>query len=90
MLLVAWELRRTGLGPADAQGPLATDADREAFYRHCEQALRAIGFVTDQTAPSIMRRLRRIYGRAGVTEEELATLRGMARQILWAADKAGL
>jgi tRNA C32,U32 (ribose-2'-O)-methylase TrmJ len=37
-----------------------------------------------------MRRVRRIYGRAGVTEEELATLRGMARQILWAADKAGL
>jgi len=90
VLLVAWELRRAGLGPADAQDPPATDEDREAFYRHCEQALRAIGFVTDQTAPSIMRRLRRIYGRAAVTEEELATLRGMARQILWAADKAGL
>ena len=90
VLLVAWELRRAGLGPAAAQDPLATDGDREAFYHHCEQALRAIGFVTDQTAPSIMRRVRRIYGRAGVTEEELATLRGMARQILWAADKAGL
>ena len=83
-------MRRAGLGPAAAQDPPATDEDREAFYSHYEQALRAIGFVTDQTAPSIMRRFRRIYGRARVTEEELATLRGMARQILWAADKAGL
>lgn len=90
VLLFAWELRRAGLGPADPQDPPAPDEDREAFYNHYEQALRAIGFVTDQTAPSIMRRMRRLYGRAGVTEEELATLRGMARQILWAADKAGL
>lgn len=90
VLLFAWELRRAGLRPADPQDPPAADEDREAFYRHYEQALRAVGFVTDQTAPSIMRRVRRIYGRAGVTQEELATLRGMARQILWAADKAGL
>ena len=90
MLLVAWELRRADWAPAPAQEPPAPDEDREAFYQHYEQALRAIGFVTDQTAPSVMRRVRRIYGRACVTEEELATLRGMARQILWAADKAGL
>ena len=90
VLLVAWELRRAGLGPAGTQDPPATDEEREGFYRHYEQALRSIGFITDQTAPSIMRRLRRIYGRAGVTEEELATLRGVARQIMWAADKAGL
>jgi len=88
VLLVAWELRRSGLGPTQAQNPPATDEEREAFYEHYEQALRAIGFVTDQTAPSIMRRLRRVYGRARVSADELATLRGMARQILWAADKA--
>jgi TrmH family RNA methyltransferase len=90
VLLVAWELRRAGLGPADPHSPVAADQDREAYYRHLDQALRAIGFVTDQTAPSIMRRLRRLYGRAGVTEDELATLRGMARQIQWAAGKARL
>lgn len=90
VLLVAWELRRTGLGPAPRGGPPSTDGQREEFYRHFGQALQRIGFVTEQTAPSILRRLRRIYGRAGVTEGELATLRGIARQILWAADKAGL
>ena len=90
VLLVAWELHLAGLAPADPHHPVATDQDREAFYRHLEGALRKIGFITDQTAPSIMRRLRRLYGRAGVTEEEIATLRGMARQIQWAADKAGL
>ena len=90
VLLVAWELRRVDLGPAPVGDAPATDAAREAFYQHFEQALRRIGFVSDQTAPSIMRRLRRVYGRAGVSEEELATLRGLARQILWAADKGGL
>jgi len=90
VLLVAWELRRANLGPVSAGDSPATDAAREAFYEHFETALRRIGFVTDQTAPSIMRRMRRVYGRAGVSEGELATLRGMARQILWAADKAGL
>ena len=68
---------------------LVSDSEREAYYAHLEEALRAIGFVTDQTAPSILRRLRRIYGRAGVSAEELATLRGLARQMLWAAKQAG-
>jgi TrmH family RNA methyltransferase len=90
VLLVAWEMRRAGLPPLAEGAPPATDERREEFYTHFEQALLRIGYVNDQTASSIMRRLRRIYGRAGVTEEELATLRGMARQILWAADKAGL
>jgi tRNA/rRNA methyltransferase len=89
VLLVAWELRRSGLQPAEVQDSPATDQEREAFYEHYEQALRSIGFITDQTASSIMRRLRRVYGRARVSPEELATLRGMARQILWAADKTG-
>jgi tRNA/rRNA methyltransferase len=90
VLLVAWELRRAGLPPVAQAPPPATDGQREEFYRHFEQALLRIGFVSAQTAPSIMRRLRRIYGRAAMTEEELATLRGMARQILWAADRADL
>jgi tRNA C32,U32 (ribose-2'-O)-methylase TrmJ len=37
-----------------------------------------------------MRRLRRIFGRTELTREEVKLLRGIARQTLWAASRAGL
>jgi len=88
VLLVGWELRRRTLPGAPEERPLAADAEREAYYEHLERALHAIGFVTPQTAESIMRRMRRIYGRAALSPEELATLRGLARQMEWAGRRA--
>jgi tRNA C32,U32 (ribose-2'-O)-methylase TrmJ len=38
----------------------------------------------------MMRRLRRMLGRAELTAEEVKILRGVARQALWAAGRAGL
>jgi tRNA C32,U32 (ribose-2'-O)-methylase TrmJ len=37
-----------------------------------------------------MRRLRRLFGRARMRPEEVKLLRGIARQTLWAAGRAGL
>ena len=91
VLLVAWELRRAALAPpVDDAEPLATHASREALYRHLEQALRAIEFVSDESCESILRKMRRLYGRATLSEDEARMLRGLARQILWAAGQAGL
>ncbi len=92
MLLVAYELRLVALRPV-APGPQVVPADhaaREALYTHLEQALRAIGFVTPETAESIMRRMRRLFGRARLSEDDAKMLRGLARQILWAAGQARL
>ena len=36
------------------------------------------------------RRIRRLLGRASISSDEVKLLRGLARQILWAADRAGL
>jgi tRNA C32,U32 (ribose-2'-O)-methylase TrmJ len=37
-----------------------------------------------------MRRMRRLIGRATPTAAEVKMLRGIARQVLWAAKRAGL
>lgn len=92
VLLVAWELRRseTVRGVDDDEGELATHGRREALYRHLERALRTIGFLNRDGAEVVMRRLRRLFGRARLTSDEVKMLRGVARQVLWTADRAGL
>jgi TrmH family RNA methyltransferase len=92
-LLVAWELRRAAAArPVDAEAPVrpAPHAEREAMYRHVQRALIAVGFLADDTAVSMMRRIRRMLGRAGLTSGEVKIVRGIARKILWAAGAAGL
>ena len=79
------------IGLADAPlDPPAEHADREAMYSHLERALQTIGYVHGDSVVPIMRRLRRLLGRASMTSREVALLRGMARQILWVAGEAGL
>jgi TrmH family RNA methyltransferase len=91
VLLVAYELRRAAPGslPAEPLDPPAGHDEREAMYRHIAQALLAIGFLQHDTVESMMRRLRRMLGRAAPTAEEVSILRGIARQTLWAARRAG-
>ncbi len=58
------------------------------MFRHLQDALLAIGFISDDTMETIMRRLRRMLGRAEMTADEIKLLRGLARQTLWAAGRA--
>ena len=60
------------------------------MYRHLEHALRRIGFLRGDAAASMMRRIRRMFGRAGLSEGEVRILRGIAHQVEWAAGRAGL
>ena len=92
VLLVAYTLR-LGLESAPPPGQEEAPADhgsREAMLVHLEDALRAIGYLHEDTAVPMMRRLRRFFGRAEMTAGEAAIFRGIARQILWAAGQADL
>ncbi len=88
VLLVAYELRR-GMSargePVESAEPdgLADDAQREAMYAHLEEALKAVGFLKDDTVEGRMRRLRRMLGRASLRPGDVDVMRGIARQILW-------
>jgi tRNA/rRNA methyltransferase len=57
----------------------------EAYYQHLETVLLQIGFLYPHTAFSRMKKLRRIFNKATLTESEVTMLRGMLSQIAWAA-----
>lgn len=93
--IVGWILARAleacGTGAEDDRDePLAGDAEREAMYRHLETALLTVGFLHRDNVVPLMRRIRRLIGRATPTAVETRLLRGIARQVLWAAGRAGL
>jgi tRNA/rRNA methyltransferase len=68
---------------AELDLPLATQDQLEAYYQHLERLLLAIGYLYPHTAPSRLKKLRRIYNRADLTPEEVAMLRGILSQIDW-------
>ncbi|MEO0424416.1 MAG: RNA methyltransferase [Pseudomonadota bacterium] len=64
--------------------PLATSAQVEALYEHYERTLTAAGFLNPDNPRHLMRRLRRLYNRVGLDDNEVQILRG----ILSAHDEA--
>jgi len=104
VLVCAYELRVAAdlLGGAPAKPPgtrrraeraadvePATGAQREALLAHLESSLAAVGFLSPQNPAHIMRDVRALFGRAGLTRRDVKVWRGIARQVAWAARRAG-
>ena len=88
VLLVCWELRRAWrAGAPAARAPVAAApaAEVEALYDHLQEALLRIGFLNRQNPEHLMFALRALFGRAALTTPEVRMLRGLARQMSWAA-----
>ncbi len=58
-----------------------------ALMQHLEESLLFIGFLDPANPPRILRKLRRFFGRAGITDNEVDILRGICRQMTWAANR---
>ena len=69
---------------ADTEEP-APQAQVDALMKHLRASLLTIGFLDPKSPQRILRKLRRIFGRAGITENEVTILRGICRQMEWAA-----
>ena len=65
--------------------PRATAEEVEGLYGHFESALTSLGFHDPDNPRQLMRRLRRLFNRAGLDKMEVNILRG----ILTAAEKGG-
>jgi TrmH family RNA methyltransferase len=77
---------RQGAEPAPRSVPEpAPQHEVDALMAHLRSSLLAIGFLDPQSPQRILRKLRRIVGRAGVTGNEVKILRGICRQMEWAA-----
>lgn len=57
----------------------------DGLMSHLNESLHTIGFLDPQSPQRILRQLRRLFGRAGITANEVKILRGICRQMEWAA-----
>ena len=75
--LAAYPVQATPCAPTRADA-----AQVAGMLAHLEQALVAIGFLDPQAPKKLMPRLNQLLNRAGVTDEEIHILRGMAKMML--------
>ena len=80
--VIAYELRMAflerGTEPAVVESvDYATDGQMEHFYEHLEKTLIALDFLNPAQPRQLMRRLRRLFGRARLDQNELNILRGI-------------
>jgi len=77
--VVSYELRMATAPPAAAadQARLATAEQRERFYQHLEQVLLDLEFLDPANPKHLMRRLRRLFNRVELDENEVHILRGI-------------
>lgn len=92
VLLLAYELRLSALAAGGEAarlppGPVATAGEIETVVDDLRTALLAIGYLNPANPEAILSELRHLLLRARVTPREITLLRGMARQIGWAAER---
>ena len=79
--VLAYEVRMAALEP-EVVAPartLATHEEVEGFYAHLEQTMLEIGFLDPQHPKKLMPRLRRLFARADLEQEEVNILRGLLK-----------
>ena len=86
--VLLYEVRKRALvaqntGAADQDSAdLASAEDLQRFYQHLEEVLTEIEF-TDGRSSTLMRKLRRLYNRTLLTQEEVNILRGILSSVQW-------
>ncbi len=74
-------------GPADSSGDPAPRRAVEALLGDAQELLLAVGFLYPHTAHARMAKLRALLQRAQIQDGEVALVRGMVRQLRWAAQR---
>lgn len=90
--VVAYELRVARELPplrAERAAPLASAEELERLYAHLDDVLHEIDFTDRQGGPHLMRRLKRIFGRAELDQLEVNILRGVLSAVQQKRRRAG-
>ena len=84
-----WRLALGGFPvlPATLETQVADAQQLSGLLAHWEQALSAIGYLDPASPKKLMPRLNQLFNRAGVTQEEIHILRGVAKAMLQAAER---
>lgn len=79
--VIAYELRVAGMTqeviPQEPEAPPATSGEIENFHTHLEDVLMRSGFLDHDNPRLLMRRLRRLFVKAELDQNEVNILRGM-------------
>ncbi len=75
------ESEAAGGARSGAEPPAAT-AEIEGLFSHLTEVLEKVGFTRDDTAAGVLRDLRQLSARAGLTSREVQILRGVCRRTL--------
>lgn len=74
--------------PAERASPPASQDDLLGFYQHLERELDGCGFLRlPDKRPNMVRNLRSIFARAGLTRQEISTLHGVVAELRWGRRK---
>jgi TrmH family RNA methyltransferase len=91
VLIVAYILSREEIDPDRAVSSSSRKAaparETEPFFIELESTLEKIGFLKPPAKKEAVRRLRTLFTRAELDEREVALLRALLRQVVWAAEK---
>ncbi len=89
--VVAYEIHcARGLpAPPERDSPPAAAAELERLYEHFDAVLREIDFTDRSGGPQLLRRLRRIFGRAVLDQQEVNILRGILTAVQARRRRAG-
>lgn len=90
VLLIGYELFIAARPQADEDLELAPAKHIDAFLTDFADALTRINFLRPGNPDYWMMSFRRLFGRTGLTNPEVNLLRGVVRQIRWAAGQANL
>ena len=83
--IIAYELRQQQVQERvvpPPESPLAGPAQLELLYEHLERILLASGFLNPSNPRHLMRRLRRLFNRTRLDENELNILRGILSSLV--------
>ena len=88
--IVAYEMRRAagfqGTSLLDVEKPRYASHDEvEALYAHLHEACIAVGFIDPEHPKKLFERMRRLFARTRLEQEEVQLLRGLCKQMLIAA-----
>ena len=86
---LATMLDESDLATPSAESVLADAQQLAGLLGHWEQSLTDIEFLDPAAPKKLMPRLNQLFNRAGVTQEEIHILRGIAKAMTQAAGKAG-